>query len=131
MRVFHGENGSFLGPDDRRQEESSDLIGWTIFCLGYHFWATRGTRFRFIHTSNIEIANAINLAFLEPMVYYQPLNSVPIQEEGSVAPAITEPAVQFALTKLNPRKAAGPDGIADRNLREYTVFLVQPITSII
>ena len=65
------------------------------------------------------------------MVHYQPLNSVPIQEEASVAPAITEPAVLSVLTKLNPRKAAGADGIADWNLREYTVFQVQPITSII
>ena len=36
MRIFQGENGSILG-SDRRQEESSDLIGWMIFCLGYHF----------------------------------------------------------------------------------------------
>ena len=87
----------------------------------------------FNHSSNHDIANAINSAFLEPMEHYQPLNTVPIQAEASrsVAPTITEPAVISVLTKLNPRKAAGPDGISNWLLREYAEILVQPTSSIL
>ena len=84
----------------------------------------------FNHSSNHDTANTINSAFLEPMEHYQPLNTVQIQAEDSVALTITEPAVLSALSKLNPRKAAGRDSISNWLLREYAEILVQPITSI-
>ena len=46
-------------------------------------------------------------------------------------PLITEFDGLYALTNLNPRKAAGHDDIGNWLLREYAEMLVQPITSIL
>ena len=86
---------------------------------------------RFEHSSDLEIANAVNTAFLDPMKFYQPLHPVTLEEDVSEALTVTEPAVLAALGKLNPLKAAGPGGIGNWFLREYSDFLAQPITSIL
>ena len=85
----------------------------------------------FENSSDVEIANAVNAAFLEPMEPYEPLHAISTNENDSAALSITEPAVLSALTKLNARKAAGPDGIGNWLLRKYAEILVQPITFIL
>ena len=85
----------------------------------------------FDRLSDAELANAINAVFLEPTKHYQPLYAVPTEAEDSDVPLITEFDVLYALTNLNPRKAAGPDDIGNWLLREYAEILVQPITSIL
>ncbi|XP_022785410.1 uncharacterized protein LOC111325784 [Stylophora pistillata] len=81
--------------------------------------------------SDVELANAINAVFLEPMKHYQPLFAVPTVVEDSDMPLIPEIDVLHALINLNPRKAAAPDDIGNWLLREYGVILAQPITSIL
>ena len=85
----------------------------------------------FDRLSDAELADAINVVFLEPMKHYQPLYTVPTEVEDSNVPLITEFDVPYALTNLNPRKAAGPDDIGNWLLREYAKILIQPITSIL
>ena len=85
----------------------------------------------FDRLSDAELANAINAVFLEPTKHYQPLYAVPTVVGDSDVPLITEFDVLYALTNLNPRKAAGPDDIGNWLLREYAEILVQPITSIL
>ena len=58
------------------------------------------------------------------------VHSVLIQEEAPDTLLVYEHDVLSALTKLNPRKAAGPDCIANWLLREYAKILVRSITSI-
>lgn len=81
----------------------------------------------FENSSDVEIANAINTAFLEPMEPYEPLHVISTNVDDVFS--ITEPAVLSALLKLDPRKAAGPDGIGNWLLREYADILAQPFTS--
>ena len=81
--------------------------------------------------ATLKFANYLNAALLEPMEPYRPLHAISTNEDDSAALSITEPAVLSALTKLNLREAAGPDGIGNWLLRKYAEILVQPITSIL
>jgi hypothetical protein len=70
------------------------------------------------NVSKVELAAAINKAFLDPLEEYrspQPLNRLPV-EESAVYPKVSELQVQVALAKLNPSKACGPDDIPTRLL---------------
>ncbi|KXJ21511.1 hypothetical protein AC249_AIPGENE788 [Exaiptasia diaphana] len=76
----------------------------------------------------LEIANMINSAFLAPMESFQPLESVVPYEEDPHVLTLTEPEVLDALTKLNPRKAAGPDCVPNWLLRGCLAKIHQNMT---
>ena len=77
----------------------------------------------FGNSSNVDIANAVNAAFLEPMEPYEPLHVISTNEDDSGALSITELTVLSALTKRG------------RTRRHWKLaperILVQPITSIL
>ena len=62
------------------------------------------------------VANAINSAFLDPTMTFSPLAVIPPFEPSSAVLTLSEVNVLSALSKLNPRKAAGPDGIRSTEL---------------
>ena len=78
-----------------------------------------------------DVANAINSAFLDQMKSFSPLDAIPPFEANSAVVTISEVDVLTAIRKLNPRKAAGPDGIPSWVFREYADFIAQPVTSIL
>ena len=65
------------------------------------------------------LANTINNAFLAPMNSFSPLHP---EASGDVQhtnpPTVTEFSVLKKLTRLNPAKASGPDGIPTCLLKE-------------
>ena len=76
--------------------------------------------------NQIELANVINQAFLEPMEEYrlpQALLKLTINDESSI-PEVTETRIQSLLEKLNPSKACGPDKIPNWLLKEYAVYKI-------
>ena len=73
-----------------------------------------------------EIANMINLAFLEPMQTYQSIDPPPPFESIPDLSQISVEAVSSILKKL-PHKAPGPDGIPNWILKEYALILSDPI----
>ena len=81
--------------------------------------------------SEQDIANLINSAFLEPMKSFQRLESVPSNSEDLSPLTLPEPAVLSALKKLNPLKAAGPDGVTNWLSKEYVEILACPVTSVL
>lgn len=83
------------------------------------------------HLPDRDVANAINSAILDPMKSFSPLATTPSFEASSGVLSISEVDVLSALRKLNPHKAAGPDGIPSWALKEYTDIITQPITSIL
>ena len=78
-----------------------------------------------------DVANAINSAFLDQMKSFSSLDATPPFEANSAVVTISEVDVLTAIRKLNPRKAAGPDGIPSWVFREYADFIAQPVTSIL
>ena len=83
------------------------------------------------HLPDRDVANAINSAFLDQMKSFSPLDAIPPFEANSAVVTISEVDVLTAIRKLNPRKAAGPDGIPSWVFREYADFIAQPVTSIL
>ena len=81
--------------------------------------------------SEQDIANLINSAFLEPTKSFQRLESVPSNSEDLSPLTLPVPAVLSALKKLNPQKAAGPDGVPNWLLKEYAEILARPVTSVL
>ncbi len=82
--------------------------------------------------SKKEIADAINKAFLEPLDEYRlpkTLDKVPIENENAEFPEVSEWRVQTTLSRLNPSKAGGPDGIPNWLLKDYSELLAFPITN--
>ena len=63
------------------------------------------------HLPDCDVANAINSAFLDQMKSFLPLNAIPPFKANSAVVTISEVDVWTAIRKLNPCKAAGPDGI--------------------
>ena len=83
------------------------------------------------HLPDCDVANAINSAFLDQMKSFLPLNAIPPFKANSVVVTISEVDVLTAIRKLNPCKAAGPDGIPSWVFREYADFIAQPVTFIL
>ena len=82
--------------------------------------------------SKKDIANLINTSLLEPMQEYQPLNCLPPTEDDSeIRLRLSVLEVYQALSSLNPRKASGPDGVPNWLLKEYVVFVTEPICTIL
>ena len=75
-----------------------------------------------------EVADYINHALLEPLEEYQLTEDIPKLPEFLV---VTEEDVYTRLSRLNPAKAGGPDGIPNWILREYAEFLAYPISVIL
>ena len=65
------------------------------------------------------------------MMTFSPLAATPSFEPSSVVLKLSEVDVVFALSKLIPRKAAGPDGIPSWVLKEYAYLIAQLVTSIL
>ena len=63
------------------------------------------------HLPDCDVTNAINSAFLDQMKSFLPLNAIPPFKANSAVVTISEVDVWTAIRKLNPCKAAGPDGI--------------------
>ena len=78
------------------------------------------------------LANTINNAFLAPMNSFSPLHP---EASGDVQhtnpPTVTEFRVLKKLTRLNPAKASGPDGIPAWLLKENADLLVQVVGDIL
>ena len=96
-----------------------------------------------LHLENVEaniqvvdLANRINNAFLDPTRIYQPLDPTTIERDPehptahSAFELATEMAVYNILSKLNPRKASGPDCLPNWLLKTYAEILSRPICSI-
>ncbi len=83
------------------------------------------------HLSEQDITNLINSAFLEPTKSFKRLESLPSHKEDVSPLTLPEPAVLSALKKLNPRKAAGPDGVPNWLLKEFAEILAHPVTSVL
>ena len=84
--------------------------------------------------SMLELANAINTAFLEPLEEYRlpcPPPRLPLEEDSPEFLAVPEERVLKQLSRLNPAKACGPDEIPNWLLREYAEFLALPVTRIL
>ena len=83
--------------------------------------------------NQIELANVINQAYLEPMEEYrlpQALPKLTIDDKSSI-PEVTETRIQSLLEKLNPSKACGPDKIPNWMLKEYANLISFPVYKII
>ena len=79
--------------------------------------------------SMLELANAINTAFLEPLEEYRlpcPPLRLPLEENSPEFLVVPKERVLKQLSRLNPAKACGPDEIPNWLLREYAEFLVLP-----
>ena len=92
----------------------------------------------FLQTNEIDgfndhaTANLINSAFLDPMKASQNITTPPSSNDDLTPPLmLSEVDVLSALTKLNSRKAGGPDGIPCWVLKEYSDVLAHPITAIL
>ncbi|XP_022806735.1 uncharacterized protein LOC111343809 [Stylophora pistillata] len=117
--IKHRQHAFYNGDMDQYRRYRND-VNRTRKSLRSKYYASKLGDI-FDRLSDVELANAINLVFLEPMKHYQPLYAVPTVVEDSDMPLITEIDVLHALINLNPRKAAGPDDIGNWLLREYAV----------
>jgi hypothetical protein len=87
-------------------------------------------------TEKIAVANEINDAFLSPMAEFVPL--APEFFQNLVSNSQNEPTITITagdvfekLSKLNPRKAHGPDGIPTWVLKENADILELPVKEIL
>ena len=83
--------------------------------------------------STLELANAINKAFVEPLEENRlpiPLNPLPLGDDHDFLEISKERSFKL-LSSLNPAKAAGPDGINNWLLKEYAECLAFPVKTII
>ena len=80
-----------------------------------------------------EQANAINLAFLEPLEAYRLTTLLPrlALEESPEFLEISEMKIQKVLAKLNPYKSSGLDAIPKWLPKEYSYLMALPITRIL
>jgi hypothetical protein len=86
----------------------------------------------------VVLAKTINEAFLSPMRIFEPLlnDYDPQQNDASAEPSavpymVTADCVFLKLSSLNPKKAAGPDGIPAWLIKENADLFLAPITNII
>ena len=82
-----------------------------------------------------EVADHINHALLEPLEEYrltEDIQKLPLEEDQPPEfLVVTEQDVYTKLSRLNPAKAGGPDGIPNWILREYAEFVSFPISVIL
>ena len=79
-----------------------------------------------------EIANTINKAFLEPLEEYRssPLTPLPLEDCPKFL-EVTEERTYKLLSRLNPAKATGPDGLPNWLLREFASLVAFPVKTIL
>ena len=65
------------------------------------------------------------------MASFSRLECIPPNSEDVAPLIVCEPAIQSALSKLNCRKATGPDGIPSWILKEYADILAPSISTIL
>lgn len=82
-----------------------------------------------------ELANIINEAFLSPMSSFTPLPEDILNRTNTIGAepvfTVTTQSVLMKLSKLNPSKANGPDGIPSWLLKENANLLADPIREIL
>ena len=82
--------------------------------------------------SNKDIADLINSVLLEPVQEYQPLYRLPAVDSDSEVPTLDDVSlVQSALSRLNLRKACGPDGVPNWILKDFAEILANPVCAIL
>ena len=82
--------------------------------------------------SNKDIADLINSVLLEPVQEYQPLYRLPAVDSDSEVLTLDDVSlVQSALSRLNLRKACGPDGVPNWILKDFAKFLANPVCAIL
>ena len=87
----------------------------------------------FSDLAQLEQANTINKAFLEPLEDYRlpsPLPRLPLEESPDI-PQQTESRVAKVLAKPSPSKASGPDQIPNWLLKKYSDFVAFPVMEIL
>ncbi|XP_022808365.1 uncharacterized protein LOC111345348 [Stylophora pistillata] len=99
-------------------------------------YVTKSLRHLYGPSDDIFLANTINKAFLSPMQCFSPLPAdfliLPFKS-ATQQPAlvVSNESVYKKLTKLNRRKAHGPDGIPGWVLKENADLLAAPIADIL
>ena len=81
----------------------------------------------------VEQANFVNSAFLEPLEKYKlpaPLESLPTEDIPKI-PCVSKKRVKRTLLKVNPTKAATLDTIPNWLLKEYANILAFQVTEIL
>ena len=69
--------------------------------------------------------------FLDPMTSFSRLECIPPNSEDLAPLIVSEPAILSVLSKPNPLKATGPDGITSWILKEYADILAPSISTIL
>ena len=83
--------------------------------------------------STLELASAINKAFVEPLEEYRlpiPLSPLPLGDDPEFL-KISEEGSFKLLSSVHSAKAAGPDGINNWVLKEYAECLAFPVKTIV
>ena len=65
------------------------------------------------------------------MESFQRLESLPSHNEDFSPLTLLEPAIFPSLKRLNPKKAAGPNGLPNWLLKEYADMLAYPVTAVL
>ena len=88
---------------------------------------------QFSSLSGPDQANAINLAFLEPLEVYKlhELLAHILLEDTPIFLTVSEEHVQVVLANLNQSNASGPNNVPNWLLKEYSDILAFPITHIL
>ena len=77
----------------------------------------------------VNLANEINLAFLEPQKSYLKLSpSCKINTSGHPIPSVTTEMIAKQLSSINVHKAAGPDNTPNWVLKDFAHILPLPIS---
>ena len=99
------------------------LLIWQYTKRFYHYTHVAATCRRHLR----EVADHINHALLEPLEEYRLTEDIPkLPLEEDQPPeflVVTAQDVYTRLSRLNPAKAGGPDGIPNWILRGYAEFL--------
>ena len=87
----------------------------------------------FSNLTQMERADKINAAFLEPLEEYRLQSPLPIfpLEEMSTFPNVSEMRVQKILSNLPTNRASGPDKLPNWILKEYSYVLALPVSLIL
>lgn len=85
------------------------------------------------NSTDYDLANTINKAFLEPMKSFVPLVTSTMSTAHPICQdlLVSESAVFKKLCHLNPSKSSGPDDLPSWLLRENADVLTSPITSVL
>jgi hypothetical protein len=79
--------------------------------------------------NKVNLANEINVAFLEPQKSYLKLSpSCKINTSGHPIPSVTTEMIAKQLSSISVHKAAGPDNIPSWVLKDFAHILAPPVS---